>query len=64
MSWRGPCSNGASWRVLYAENGRDALAQMRVHAVDLVLTDVVMPELDGLASSSTRRKTTPSFLWC
>ena len=39
----------ASWRVLYAENGRDALAQMRVHAVDLVLTDVVMPELDGLA---------------
>jgi CheY-like chemotaxis protein len=39
----------ASWRVLYAENGRDALAQMRVHAVDLVLTDVVMPVLDGLA---------------
>lgn len=39
----------ASWRVLYAEHGRDALARMRVHAVDLVLTDVVMPELDGLA---------------
>ncbi len=39
----------ASWRVVYAEHGRDALAQMRVHAVDLVLTDLVMPELDGLA---------------
>ena len=39
----------ASWRVLYAEHGRDALARMRAHAVDLVLTDVVMPELDGLA---------------
>lgn len=39
----------ASWRVLYAEHGRDALARMRGHAFDLVLTDVVMPELDGLA---------------
>ena len=39
----------ASWRVLYAEHGRDALARMRTDAVDLVLTDVVMPELDGLA---------------
>lgn len=39
----------ASWQVLYAEHGRDALARMREHAVDLVLTDVVMPELDGLA---------------
>ena len=39
----------ASWQVLYAEHGRDALARMREHDVDLVLTDVVMPELDGLA---------------
>ena len=39
----------ASWSVLYAEHGRDALAQLQAHAVDLVLTDVVMPELDGLA---------------
>ena len=38
-----------SWRVLHAGSGRQALAQMRDHDVDLVLTDLVMPDLDGLA---------------
>jgi CheY-like chemotaxis protein/anti-sigma regulatory factor (Ser/Thr protein kinase) len=38
-----------TWTVLGAENGRQALEQMQAHAVDLVLTDLVMPELDGLA---------------
>ena len=35
--------------VLHAENGQDALARMAAHDVDLVLTDLVMPTLDGLA---------------
>ena len=38
-----------SWNVVYAENGRQALERMRDHDVDLVLTDLVMPDLDGLA---------------
>ena len=38
-----------SWSVLYAADGRQALTQMNAHDVDLVLTDLVMPELDGLA---------------
>ena len=38
-----------SWNVLHAGDGRQALAQMRDHDVDLVLTDLVMPDLDGLA---------------
>ena len=38
-----------SWRVLHAADGQEALAQMRDHDVDLVLTDLVMPNLDGLA---------------
>ena len=38
-----------SWDVVYAENGRQALDRMRDHDVDLVLTDLVMPDLDGLA---------------
>ena len=38
-----------SWNVVYAENGRQALERMREHDVDLVLTDLVMPDLDGLA---------------
>ncbi len=35
--------------VFYAEDGKKALAQLQTHTVDLVLTDLVMPELDGLA---------------
>ena len=38
-----------SWSVLHAADGRQALAQMQDHDVDLVLTDLVMPNLDGLA---------------
>ena len=38
-----------SWSVLHAADGQEALAQMRDHDVDLVLTDLVMPNLDGLA---------------
>ena len=40
---------GQEWTVLHAEDGKKALAQMQTHPVDLVLTDLVMPELDGLA---------------
>ena len=38
-----------SWTVVYAEDGKQALARMRANAVDLVLTDLAMPEVDGLA---------------
>ncbi len=37
------------WSVLHANDGRQALARMQEHEVDLVLTDLVMPDLDGLA---------------
>ena len=33
--------------VVFAENGRQALATMRAQPFDLVLLDVLMPELDG-----------------
>ena len=35
-------------KVLYARNGRQALAKMDTDAPDLVLTDMQMPEMDGL----------------
>lgn len=38
-----------SWDVLYAADGRQALERLREHDVDLVLTDLVMPGVDGLA---------------
>ena len=35
-------------RTLSAANGREALALCRAHAVDLVITDLRMPEMDGI----------------
>lgn len=34
-------------RLIMAVDGREALEQMRTHLIDLVLLDIMMPELDG-----------------
>lgn len=33
--------------VVYAENGRDAIELLKGKAVDVVLMDVMMPDMDG-----------------
>jgi CheY-like chemotaxis protein len=38
----------AGWEVKYATDGRDALEQIELHLPDLVVTDMNMPELNGL----------------
>jgi PAS domain S-box-containing protein len=35
------------WAVSEAENGREALAKMTAHPPDLILLDLMMPEMDG-----------------
>jgi CheY-like chemotaxis protein/anti-sigma regulatory factor (Ser/Thr protein kinase) len=35
-------------KVLYAENGAQALEQIELHAPDMVITDLVMPDMDGI----------------
>ncbi len=35
------------WRVAQAENGRVALEQVEAHPPDLILLDLMMPEMDG-----------------
>ncbi|MBI5520684.1 MAG: hybrid sensor histidine kinase/response regulator [Desulfovibrio sp.] len=39
----------AGWRVRTAENAEDALAQFRAQPAPVVLTDIKMPGMDGLA---------------
>ena len=38
----------AGYQVIVAENGRVALEQLKNHPIDLVLLDIIMPEMDGL----------------
>ena len=38
----------AGHEVLEASNGRLGLALYRASAADLIITDIVMPEIDGL----------------
>ena len=39
--------SGEEWDVATAENGRVALEAMAVHAPELILLDLMMPEMDG-----------------
>jgi HD-like signal output (HDOD) protein/CheY-like chemotaxis protein len=37
------------WNLLFAESAKDGLALLAEHSVDLVLTDMRMPQMDGVA---------------
>lgn len=39
---------GAWYTVFEASNGREGLELCRHHAIDLVITDIAMPEMNGL----------------
>jgi len=59
--------DGKGARVIEAENGREGLMRARSTTVDLILTDVHMPQLDGLSMIVELRKlpqyaTTPIFV--
>ncbi|MDQ1105995.1 CheY-like chemotaxis protein [Nocardioides zeae] len=43
----------AGWRVVTATDGREAVAAAREHRPSVVLMDVMMPEMDGLAAAAT-----------
>ena len=36
------------WSILYAVNGKQAIEEIEKHIPDLVLTDMQMPEMNGL----------------
>ena len=47
---------GEGYKVLTASDGRKGLRAYNDHLVDLVITDVLMPELDGLEVVRTLRR--------
>lgn len=46
--------------TLEAENGREALALLAAHPVDVILTDVMMPEMNGLALLAAVKEQQPN----
>ncbi|MBK8176144.1 MAG: response regulator [Rhodospirillales bacterium] len=53
---------GEGHLVEVAANGRDALARIRASAFDLILSDLIMPELDGPGFWRALRSTAPQML--
>lgn len=50
----------SGWSVAYADDGQDALAHMKAGVPDLVLTDMQMPKMGGLALVEAIRRDYPS----
>lgn len=51
----------AGWSDVYAENGREALEVITRHKPDAVLTDLQMPEMDGLQLVEAVRRRYPGI---
>ena len=49
------------YQVIEASNGLEALEQTRQHVPDLIIMDVMMPELDGFETLRLRRETLHQF---
>ena len=47
--------------VIRAEDGRVAMRDLRIHEVDLVLTDIMMPDVDGFSVVQLARQIQPGI---
>jgi two-component system response regulator HydG len=52
---------GQGWDISIAEDGEKALEILRSKQVDLVLTDIKMPNMDGLALTSEVKESYPDI---
>lgn len=50
----------AGYRVTEASNGKEALAQYRLSPANIVITDILMPDQDGLECITTLRRESPN----
>jgi len=48
-----------NWATLYAANGREALKQIELHLPDIVVTDLTMPDMNGLDLVRAMKKDFP-----
>ena len=53
--------SGQGWRIAVAENGEKALAVLQDKEIDLVLSDIKMPEMDGLQLAETLKERHPDL---
>ena len=52
---------GQGYDVLTARNGKDALGYLNGHPVDVVITDLFMPEMDGIETIAELRRQFPAI---
>jgi len=52
---------GQGWDIAVAEDGEKALEMTRARKFDLILTDIKMPEMDGLTLSGHVRQSQPDL---
>lgn len=50
----------AGHEVVLAPDGRDGMREYGKNAIDLIITDILMPEQDGVETILTLRKTNPA----
>jgi YesN/AraC family two-component response regulator len=52
----------ADYRLIFASNGKDAISQLGKHPVDLVVSDISMPIMDGFELLNTLRQELSNFV--
>lgn len=52
---------GQGWEIIVAENGEKALQLLENKSVDLLLTDIKMPDIDGLQLASRVKEDYPDL---
>jgi CheY-like chemotaxis protein len=51
---------GASYRVVAVENGRSAICQLSATAFDVIITDVLLPDIDGVEVIAAAERIQPA----
>ena len=53
--------SGAGYRVLQAQDGKEAMGLVEIGPIDLVMTDLKMPKMDGIQLTRAIRRIRPNL---